>query len=104
MKDLVVVDLGGRDLSAILNCYHRGEVLAYFAGEVGAAREANANDFKYWSMMCHAGERGCARFDSGAARRGPVLSSSIVSGVSSRRRCITSFLTFRRAKSRKTTR
>ena len=65
---LFVTDASGRDLSAILNFYHAGEVLAYFAGEVAAARETNANDFKYWSLMMHAEGRGCSRFDFGRSK------------------------------------
>jgi FemAB-related protein (PEP-CTERM system-associated) len=67
---LFVTDAAGKDLSAILNFYHRGEVLAYFAGEVAAARETNANDFKYWSLMRHAASRGCTRFDFGRSKVG----------------------------------
>jgi FemAB-related protein (PEP-CTERM system-associated) len=67
---LFVSDATGQDLSAILNFYHHGEVLAYFAGEVAAARETNANDFKYWSLMQHASARGCTRFDFGRSKAG----------------------------------
>ena len=67
---LFVSDASGRDLSGILNFYHHGEVLAYFAGEVDAARETNANDFKYWSLMRHAASRGCTRFDFGRSKAG----------------------------------
>jgi FemAB-related protein (PEP-CTERM system-associated) len=67
---LFVQDASGRDLSGILNFYHQGEVLAYFAGEVDAARETNANDFKYWSLMRHAESRGCTRFDFGRSKAG----------------------------------
>ncbi len=67
---LYVSDAAGRDLSAILSFYHRGEVLAYYAGEVAQARETNANDFKYWSLMKHAAARGCDRFDFGRSKAG----------------------------------
>lgn len=67
---LFVVDSAGRDLSAILSFYHAGEVLAYFAGEVAAARETNANDFKYWALMKHAVTRGCTHFDFGRSKAG----------------------------------
>ena len=67
---LFVSDAAGRDLSAILSFYHRGEVLAYFAGEVATARETNANDFKYWALMKHAASRGCDRFDFGRSKAG----------------------------------
>jgi FemAB-related protein (PEP-CTERM system-associated) len=67
---LYVVDASGVDVSAILSFYHRTEVLAYFAGEVSAARETNANDFKYWSLMKHARSRGCDLFDFGRSKAG----------------------------------
>jgi FemAB-related protein (PEP-CTERM system-associated) len=67
---LYVTDKDGRDLSAILSFYHAGEVLAYFAGEVEAARTTSANDFKYWSLMRHARSRGCGRFDFGRSKAG----------------------------------
>ena len=67
---LFVMDASGRDVSAILNFYHRDEVLAYFAGETAAARQTNANDFKYWSLMMHAAARGCSRFDFGRSKAG----------------------------------
>ena len=67
---LFVSSAQGQDLSAILNFYHRNEVLAYFAGEVESARETNANDFKYWSLMKHASERGCTGFDFGRSKAG----------------------------------
>ncbi len=67
---LFVQDAAGKDLSGILNFYHHGEVLAYFAGEVEAARETNANDFKYWSLMRHAESRGCTHFDFGRSKAG----------------------------------
>lgn len=67
---LRVTDAQGRDLSAILSFYHRGEVLASFAGEVARARQTNANDFKYWSLMRHAVARGCTRFDFGRSKAG----------------------------------
>ncbi|MBN9429710.1 MAG: FemAB family PEP-CTERM system-associated protein [Burkholderiales bacterium] len=65
-----VMDAKGRDLSAILNFYHQAEVLAYFAGENASARETNANDFKYWSLMKHASSRGCTQFDFGRSKAG----------------------------------
>lgn len=67
---LFVGDAKGTDISAILSFYHRGEVLAYFAGEAAIARETNANDFKYWSLMLHAAARGCTRFDFGRSKAG----------------------------------
>ncbi|MCL4182509.1 MAG: FemAB family PEP-CTERM system-associated protein [Burkholderiaceae bacterium] len=67
---LFVTDASGKDISAILSFYHAGEVLAYFAGEMQAARETNANDFKYWSLMMHAASRGCTGFDFGRSKAG----------------------------------
>ena len=67
---LSVVDAQGRDISAILNFYHRQTVMAYFAGENALARQCNGNDYKYWALMRHAQQRGLSRFDFGRSKRG----------------------------------
>ena len=54
---LIVRSSAGRPLSAILCFYFRDQVLAYYAGEVAAARHTAANDLKYWALMKRAAER-----------------------------------------------
>jgi FemAB-related protein (PEP-CTERM system-associated) len=67
---LTVVDPGGRPVSGVLTFYFRGDVLPYYAGDVPAARDLAANDFKYWELMRRACERGLRSFDYGRSKRG----------------------------------
>lgn len=66
---LTIVDLHGRPVSSVLSFYFRDEVLPYYAGDVDAARELAANDFKYWDLMRRACERGVRVFDYGRSKR-----------------------------------
>jgi FemAB-related protein (PEP-CTERM system-associated) len=63
-------DAAGRCISAIMCFFHKGEVLAYYAGELPEARGMAANDLKYWEVMKWAAARGCTRFDIGRSKRG----------------------------------
>jgi FemAB-related protein (PEP-CTERM system-associated) len=54
----------------VLSFYFRDEVLPYYAGDVTAARDLAANDFKYWDLMRRACERGIKVFDYGRSKRG----------------------------------
>jgi FemAB-related protein (PEP-CTERM system-associated) len=67
---LTVVDPDGRPLSSVLSFHFRDEVLPYYAGDLDAARDLAANDFKYWELMRRACERGCRVFDYGRSKRG----------------------------------
>lgn len=67
---LTVVDAEGTPVSSVLSFYFRDEILPYYAGDAVRARELAANDFKYWSLMCHARERGCKIFDYGRSKVG----------------------------------
>jgi FemAB-related protein (PEP-CTERM system-associated) len=67
---LTVVSPDGEALSSVLSFYFRGEVLPYYAGDVPGARDAAANDFKYWELMRRACERGLQVFDYGRSKRG----------------------------------
>ena len=66
---LTVLDAAGRPVSGVLSFYFRDEVLPYYAGDVEAARELAANDFKYWELMRRACERGVRVFDYGRSKR-----------------------------------
>jgi len=66
---LTVEDASGQPLSSVLSFYFRDEVLPYYAGDHPLAREAAANDFKYWELMRRACERGLAVFDYGRSKR-----------------------------------
>ena len=67
---LTVVSPDGEALSSVLSFYFRGEVLPYYAGDIPAARDVAANDFKYWELMRRACERGLQVFDYGRSKRG----------------------------------
>lgn len=67
---LSVHDEAGLCLSSILCFFHKGEVLAYYAGERPKARGTAANDLKYWSVMQWAQQRGCDTFDLGRSKKG----------------------------------
>lgn len=69
-EPLIVLDGEGRPVSGVLSFYFRDEVLPYYAGDVTAARDLAANDFKYWDLMRRACERGCRIFDYGRSKRG----------------------------------
>jgi len=63
-------DTASRCVSSILCFFHKGEVMAYYAGEQPEARGLAANDLKYWEVMKWAAARGCTRFDIGRSKRG----------------------------------
>jgi FemAB-related protein (PEP-CTERM system-associated) len=63
-----VVDARGVAVSSVLSFYFRDEVLPYYAGDLPAARELAANDYKYWALMSRACERGCRVFDFGRSK------------------------------------
>lgn len=67
---LTVATAAGEPLSSVLSFYFRDEVLPYYAGDVPAARDLAANDFKYWALMRHASSRGARVFDYGRSKRG----------------------------------
>ncbi len=65
---LTVVTPEGQAVSGVMSFYFRDEVLPYYAGDVVAARETAANDFKYWELMRRACERGIRVFDYGRSK------------------------------------
>lgn len=67
---MTVTDPQGAPLSSVLSFYFRDEILPYYAGDLPAARDLAANDFKYWSLMQRALARGCRVFDYGRSKIG----------------------------------
>ncbi len=67
---LTVIEPGGEAVSSVLSFYFRDEVLPYYAGDVEAARDLAANDFKYWELLRRACDRGLRVFDYGRSKRG----------------------------------
>jgi len=66
---LTVLSPQCQPVSGVLSFYFRDEVLPYYAGDLEAARELAANDFKYWELMRRACERGLRVFDYGRSKR-----------------------------------
>ena len=66
---LTVLSPQGQAVSGVLSFYFRDEVLPYYAGDLTAARDLAANDFKYWDLMRRACERGVKVFDYGRSKR-----------------------------------
>ena len=67
---LTVTDAQGVPVSGVMSFYFRDEVLPYYAGDMPAARELAANDFKYWALMRRACARGLKTFDYGRSKQG----------------------------------
>lgn len=63
------VTKGGRAISSVLSFYFRDEVLPYYGGAAGEARDVAAYDFMYWELMRDACERGYRVFDFGRSKR-----------------------------------
>jgi FemAB-related protein (PEP-CTERM system-associated) len=66
--DVVTVMDNDAPIAAVLNFYHRDEVLPYYGGGTEAARQRAGNDFIYWEVMRRAAERGCRLFDFGRSK------------------------------------
>jgi FemAB-related protein (PEP-CTERM system-associated) len=67
---LTVRDPSGKPVAAVLGFYFKDEVLPYYGGSLSVARQLKANDFMYWSLMCHAAKRGFETFDFGRSKFG----------------------------------
>ena len=68
--DILTVLHEGRPVASVLSLYHKGTVMPYWGGGVRDARALRANDVMYYSLMNHARERGCTRFDFGRSKTG----------------------------------
>ncbi len=68
--DVLLVAHAGVPAASVLSLYYKGEVFPYYGGGTAQARELRANDHMYYSLMNHAWERGCTRFDFGRSKFG----------------------------------
>ena len=68
--EVMTVTKEGRLVSSVMSFYFRDQVLPYYGGSTGEARELAGNDFMYWELMRRACERGCRVFDYGRSKRG----------------------------------
>lgn len=67
---LTIRTADNKPVSAILSFYFRDRVMAYYAGELLAARNIAANDLKYWELMKRAASKGAKIFDLGRSKKG----------------------------------
>ena len=67
---LIVRDTAGQALSGVLSLFYKNEVLPFYAGDIHAARDVAANDFKYAEVMRRAIARGASVFDFGRSKKG----------------------------------
>lgn len=67
---LAIDNAQGRCVSSIMCFFHKGTVMAYYAGETPEARGTAANDLKYWEVMKWAQAAGCSEFDIGRSKQG----------------------------------
>lgn len=51
-----------------MSFYFRDEVIPYYGGGTGGARDVAGNDFMYWDLMCRAASRGVRVFDFGRSK------------------------------------
>lgn len=68
--EVLTVRRGAEVVSSVMSFYFRDEVLPYYGGGTGAARELGANDYMYWEVMRRACERGMRVFDYGRSKQG----------------------------------
>ncbi len=68
--DILTVTHEGKVVASVMSFYFRDEVLPYYGGGNPSARKLAGNDFMYWSLMCHASERGARIFDYGRSKAG----------------------------------
>lgn len=68
--DVLMVTHQGIDIAAVMSFYFRDEVLPYYGGSTPLARNLKGNDFMYWELMRHCGEKGVRIFDYGRSKVG----------------------------------
>ncbi|WP_026377201.1 FemAB family XrtA/PEP-CTERM system-associated protein [Aestuariibacter salexigens] len=66
--EVLTVKSGGKPISSVLSFYYKDEVLPYYGGGTFDARGLKSNDLMYYTLMCHAQEKGCNRFDFGRSK------------------------------------
>ena len=67
--ELLTITKDGRTISSVMSFYFRDEVLPYYGGGTGEARNLAGNDFMYWELMRRACVKGYKIFDFGRSKR-----------------------------------
>jgi len=68
--DILTVLHNNKPVASVLSLYHQQTVMPYWGGGTWDARRFRANDIMYYSLMTHARERGCQKFDFGRSKYG----------------------------------
>ena len=68
--EILTVTHEGDSIASVMSFRFRDEILPYYGGGVGRAREFSANDFLYWQVMERAAREGIRVFDYGRSRAG----------------------------------
>ncbi len=68
--ELLIITNQGRTVCGVMSFYFRDEVLPYYGGGTGEAREVAGNDFMYWELMRRACEKSYRIFDFGRSKLG----------------------------------
>jgi FemAB-related protein (PEP-CTERM system-associated) len=64
----VVRSSGGEPLTGVLSLYYKNEAYPIYAGDTLGSRQFASNDYKYWTLMTHAAQRGCEIFNFGRSK------------------------------------
>ena len=66
--DLLMVYKDDNPVAGVLSFYHKDTAMPYYAGSLPEAWDLHPNNLMYLSLMEHAHQRGCARFDFGRSK------------------------------------
>lgn len=68
---VLMISRGAEDVAGVLSFYFRDEVIPYYGGSTGAARDIKGvNHFMYWELMRLSRAQGCGLFDFGRSKAG----------------------------------
>ncbi len=68
--EVLSIDLNGQLVASVMSFYFKDQVLPYYGGGTGLARNLKGNDFMYWEVMRRAVEKGVKIFDYGRSKIG----------------------------------
>ncbi|MFI3187915.1 MAG: FemAB family PEP-CTERM system-associated protein [Methylococcaceae bacterium] len=68
--EVLTIDLNGQLVASVMSFYFKDQVLPYYGGGTGLARNLKGNDFMYWEVMRRAVEKGVKIFDYGRSKIG----------------------------------
>jgi FemAB-related protein (PEP-CTERM system-associated) len=66
--DLLLIYHENHPVAGVLSFYYRNTVMPYYGGSLPEKNHLAPNNYMYWALMKHAGERGCISFDFGRSK------------------------------------